>query len=292
MIWWLIGPAFLLALLCLLVIRTGSRALTRPRPRADAEPFPEGWEPLTIAAADGARLVGHWRPSPTPRGPRALILLHGFAETSGDLLDRADAMHARGWGILLADARATGQSEGKHVTFGAREGEDVSAWIDVLADRLPLDARFAAWGRSMGAAVALRAASRDSRIEALVLEAPYADFRRAVVRFFQLSKFGLLAILVGPILRAAKFRAGVALDRPSPLDLAPGISVPALVIHGTDDRLVSAAEARLLAEAFRPPAQRIEVQGARHTDVFEAGGEGLSAEIGRFLDQAPGPAPG
>lgn len=291
MIWWLIVPIAALVLLGLLVIRTGSRALTRPRRAPDAPSFPGIWEPVSAEGRDGVRLVGHWLAAESP-GRKALILLHGFAETSGGLLDRAIAMHALGWDILLADARATGKSGGSHVTFGAREGGDVSAWIDALAGRMSPGAPFAAWGRSMGAAVALRAAAGDPRIKALILEAPYADFRRAVARFFQLSNLGFLAIMVGPILWGARLRAKVALDRPRPLDLAAEVAIPALVIHGTDDRLVAREEAKRLAEAFRPPAEWIEVMGARHSDVFKIGGNDLARQVGRFLDQRLGAGPG
>ena len=69
-------------------------------------------------------------------------------------------------------ARTAGESEGRRASFGARESADLLAWLDTLT---PLDGpspTFAAWGRSMGASTALRAAAADPRIAALILEAP------------------------------------------------------------------------------------------------------------------------
>src|SRR5207237_8808885 len=87
------------------------------------------------------------------------------------------------------------------------------------------------WGRSMGAAVALRAAAEDpdGRIAALVLEAPYHDLEAAIVvmlRRFRLPGPRLLARLIA---RRAEALAGVSLPRPTPLDLAPRVAFPTLI---------------------------------------------------------------
>jgi len=93
----------------------------------------------------------------------------------------------------------------------------------VLAARVGPGMTLAVWGRSMGAAVALRAAAEDgqARIAALVLEAPYHDLEAAIgamIRRFRLPWPRLLARLIA---RRAEALAGVSLTRPRPLDLAP-----------------------------------------------------------------------
>jgi fermentation-respiration switch protein FrsA (DUF1100 family) len=94
------------------------------------------------------------------------------------------------------------------------------------------------------------------------------------------------SLLARLITRRAGQLAGVPLHRPRPCELAPEVSCPILVIHGTDDTLVSPAEAGRLANAFPSPASLIDVPGAGHTDVIEIGGEVLLERIAAFLSKS------
>jgi alpha-beta hydrolase superfamily lysophospholipase len=139
----------------------------------------------------------------------------------------------------------------------------------------------------MGASIATRAAVDDPRIAALVLEAPYLDLvatlavvmRRKRVPFPQ-----LLARLITR--RARRLAGGVSLTRPRPIDLAPRISAPVLVVHGSEDPLIPLPDALRLANAFRPPATLLEVPGAGHNSVVDLGGAALLDEVASFLDRA------
>jgi competence protein ComEC len=273
----------LAACLVLATIEWGAWALVRPgRGLSPPEREPGPWEPIEALAADGVRLRGSWRRAAVATG-RTALLLHGFAEDRSALRGRAEALADRGWNVALLDVRGRGESEGHHSSFGGREGDDLRAWLDALADRVGPDFAPVAWGRSMGAAIALRGAD-DGRLRALVLEAPYADLRRAVGAW--LARLRLPRLLAGPILRRARRLAGVPLDRPRPIDLAAGVRLPALILHGTDDPVVPLADARRLADAFPDPAELVEVAGARHSDVFDVGGPELAGRIAAFLDDA------
>ena len=50
------------------------------------------------------------------------------------------------------------------------------------------------------------------------------------------------------------------------------------------DRIAPSAEVQRLAQAFPEQPQVIEVEGARHTDVFDQGGERLKHEIADFAE--------
>src|SRR5262249_23401314 len=52
---------------------------------------------------------------------------------------------------------------------------------------------------------------------------------------------------------------------PQPLDMAWSISPrPLLVVHGSDDERILAADARSLHDRARPPRRYVEVEGANH----------------------------
>lgn len=249
--------------------------------RPDREPKP--WEALTIKAKDGARLAGTWRASPQAQG-RTLLLLHGFAEDRAAMFGRGEALAARGWNVALIDSRGRGDSGGERTSFSALEADDLRAWVAALANRVGPDFRAAAWGRSMGAAIALRASVDEPRLLAVVLEAAYPDLSPTVAAW--LRRVHLPGFFAPLMLRRAGRLAGVSLVRPRPIDLAPRLRVPALVLHGHHDPIAPLADARRLAEALGGPTLFEDIPDARHSDVFDVGGPTLTDRIAKFLDEA------
>ena len=241
---------------------------------------------ITARGVDGSTLVGDWFPSDQQRRPsRTIILLHGLAEDRRAFEVRVGPLVRAGWNVAAVDARGSGESEGQWISFGGREADDLRAWLDALVDLTSQSTRFAAWGRSMGAATALRGAAFDARIEALILEAPYHDLRPTVAAV--LGKIKVPGLLARPILWRARMLAGVSLDRPRPIDLAPRVEAPTLVVHGALDPIADAAHARSLAEMTgHQVGSYLEVPGAGHANVFAIGGEPLQAAVIAFLDQA------
>jgi alpha-beta hydrolase superfamily lysophospholipase len=254
---------------------------------------------MDVQTSDGLRLAGAWYPSAAAPARGTVIVIHGFAEDPRGFRDRARALAGRGWHAAAIDLRGHGESQGEHTSFGGRESDDVHAWIEVLAARLghgpgpESGATLAVWGRSMGAAVALRAAAEDprGRIAALVLEAPYCDLEAAIAAILRRFRLPWPRGLARLIAHRAERLAGVSLTRPRPIDLAPRVAMPALVVHGSADTLVPLADARRLADAFPTAALLVEITGGRHTDLLEVGGPALVDRIAAFLDTIPPPAP-
>jgi pimeloyl-ACP methyl ester carboxylesterase len=280
------------ALFCLVmaVAEFGAWMLVAPGRRLNARESgaePDQGEPIEALTADGLRLAGVWYPSVVPASGRTAIVIHGYAEDPRGFRDRARSLAARGWNAAAIDLRGHGESEGEHTSFGGREWDDLHAWIDVLAARVGPGMILVVWGRSMGAAVALRAASedRESRIAALVLEAPYHDLEAAIAVLIRRFRLPWPRVLARLIAHRAEALAGVSLTRPRPLDLAPKVVVPTLIVHGSNDALVALADAQLLADAIPAAHPLIEVPGARHTDILDVGGAALLGRIVLFLGE-------
>ena len=66
---------------------------------------------------------------------------------------------------------------------------------------------------------------------------------------------------------------------------------PVLIVHGSDDTLVTSREARRLAAVFPNPPGFVEVPGAGHADVVAIGGDALLERILQFLQEATAGAP-
>ena len=278
--------------LCLVVVvvEWGAWSLVVPgrRPPKDDEVRGPVGSPIRVETPDGLALAGTWFEVEGARG-RTVVLLHGMAEGREALLGRVPTLLDRGWNVATLDARASGESQGRRVSFGGREADDLRLWLDrALVPLAGPGGRFAAWGRSMGATTALRAAADDPRIAALVLEAPYHDLLRAVALVLRRLKVpGSLASLV---LLRAHWLAGVSLDRPRPIDLAPRVRCPTLILQGLDDPIAPPAGTRLLALAFPQPPTVLEVPDAGHANIIGVGGDDLLGQVADFLDRALPPA--
>jgi len=277
--------AGMLAVMVLTVVEFGAWILVMPRrPLALAADAPYPGEPIHVTASDGVGLAGTWHGHPEAGG-RTLLLLHGLAEHRQTMRARADGIYERGWNVAVLDARAYGDSGGSLASFGGREVADLHLWIDAIAARVGPSLHLAVWGRSMGAGVALRAASADDRIKALVLEAPYIDLHQTaatLIRRYRIPASRLFATLV---LGRARRLAGVSLHTPRPIDVAASVAIPTLILRGTRDALVSEAETTQLAETLSGPVERIEVPEAPHSKVLEVGGADLIARVGNFLEK-------
>ncbi len=298
------------ACLVLAVVEFGAWALVLPPRSTLKEGDDPGSDPVTgepralveqivVRASDGALLAARWLPAPGPAATgRTVLLLHGFAETSTRLeTHRAAVLNRHGWNVASLDSRGYGRSQGPYATFGGREAGDIRVWLDALSERIArigpgVPFQPALWGRSMGAAIALRAAAGDHRPVALVLESPMVDLHASLAFVLRQRLLPFPRLLAGLVIRRAGKIAGIPLDRPRAIESGARVACFTAIVHGTDDPLVAIAEARRLADAFRSPARTFDVPGAKHTDVVDVGGDDLLDRIAEFLDEAANtPAP-
>lgn len=146
--------------------------------------------PLDVRALDGILLHG-WKVRAAQPNGSWVLLFHGVADNRMGVLEQALFLLRAGYSVTLMDARAHGESEGPMATYGWLERNDTSAILDALiASEHPT--HIFALGESMGAGIALQSAGIDSRIEAVVAEAPFANLREASYDYAGLQKYPLL----------------------------------------------------------------------------------------------------
>ena len=81
-----------------------------------------------IRSKDHLKLHALWVPAENARG--TVLFAHGYRSTY--LVDFGGAMdlyHRQGFNLLIPDQRAHGKSEGKYITFGVKESEDMLCWL-------------------------------------------------------------------------------------------------------------------------------------------------------------------
>ncbi len=259
--------------------------VVHPTPRREVPDDVLDSRPIETKAIDGVRLAGRFYGAGGEREPLGMVLLlHGFADDPSVWEgERASILNAAGWDVAALDARGYGQSDGMYASFGGREAGDVSAWLDAMDCPGKI---VAVWGRSMGAAITMRAASVDSRISAVVLESPMVDLDASVARLLRNRGLRLARPMAWLITRRAGRIAGVSLSRPRPVEVAQRVGCPTMFVHGTDDWLVPKEDVSRLAEAFPTNPDRIEVPGAGHSNVVEGGSTEVVGRIVAFLNRA------
>jgi pimeloyl-ACP methyl ester carboxylesterase len=123
---------------------------------------------VTLSSTDGVTLAGWYIPS---KNAAAVILLHGYSANRLDMLNHAELLARHGYGVLMYDLRAHGESGGALRSFGWRDVNDVAAALDYMQRRADVDSnRIGLLGFSVGGQIAIRAAAQTDRIKAVVAD--------------------------------------------------------------------------------------------------------------------------
>lgn len=225
-------------------------------------------EEFDVRAPDGVLLRG-WKVRPADPNGAWVLVFHGVADNRMGVLEQALILLRAGYGVTMMDARAHGESEGPVATYGWLERNDSRAVVDALvAAEHPR--HIYALGESMGAGIALQAAGGDSRIEAVVAEAPFASLREASYDYAGLQKYPLLGkTILAPgawmMLHRGQSLAGFPAANVSPELAVATRAFPVLLICDTADTTLPCRHAERIYKAARGPKSLWVVPGAFHT---------------------------
>jgi putative redox protein len=218
--------------------------------------------------ADGIRLAAHWaRPTGSGRVP-GLVLSHGFplpprgqvasGITFPDLADRI--ARDAGWAVLTFNFRGTGGSDGDFSLDGWRR--DQAAAIDAMLARPDINGVWLV-GSGVGGTLSICTAADDARVRGVAtLAAPSGISRWTDDPVGFLEEARRLGVFRDP---EAPHDMAAWTDELMRLDalacaraLAPR---PLLIVHGSDDPVVSPTEAVELASAHGAADLRFVIHG-------------------------------
>jgi len=129
------------------------------------EPPPDGFEALSLSAADGTALACWYAAG---ENGASIILVHGAKSNLASLTEHAAMLREAGYGVLALTLRGHGGSGGRGNAFGWQCGQDVAAAVDYLQAQGV--ARIGALGLSMGSEVLLGSAADQPAIAAIVAD--------------------------------------------------------------------------------------------------------------------------
>ncbi len=237
------------------------------------------YEEVVIRTADGLDLRGWYVPG---SNRAAVIALHSIASNRVMMLGPAALLARHGYGVLLLDLRAHGESDGDLYPYGGPEAEDVRAAADYLAQRADVDpGRIGLLGFSLGAQTGLLGAARTPAIRAVVADGPgattFTDWPPArTPGEWAYVPFDLV------FYRFLQWRTGVR----EPLSVQAAIAQvaprPILLIGGGRERR---ALEHLASLSAAPPAQWV-VPEAGHLESLALQPDEYEQRVSEFFDAA------
>lgn len=217
------------------------------------------------------------------RGGGVVLLVHSIRSNRLEMLSRARFLNKRGYGVLLIDLQAHGETPGKRITFGLRESKDVEAAVTFLHETFPSE-RIAAIGVSLGAA-AIVLTKHALRLDAVVLESLHPTVEEAAENRLRLHLGEYGPVLLPLVLAQLAFYLDVPINELDPITRIGDLNAPLLLIAGSADEHTKVSETDRLFVAARQPKDIWIVPGAGHFNMHSYAGKEYEMRISEFLDQ-------
>jgi hypothetical protein len=167
-----VAGAIATALLVTFPLYLAVYAAHKPAMKVNFAALPPGHRELTLHTSDGISLAASWVPA---RNGAAVVLVHGAGgDRGGGIASRARMLARHGYGVLLYDARGSGESGGRPENLGWTWPRDVQAALDWVSRQPAVTKGIGALGLSTGAEVVLTKAAEDKRIKVVVAEGAQA----------------------------------------------------------------------------------------------------------------------
>lgn len=229
-----------------------------------------------------------------------VIVHHGYRSKYEDGIDAAKMYSDMGYNVLMIETRSHGKSEGKYITFGYYEREDLNKWIDLEISE-KANQKIILYGVSMGAAtVMLAQENTSSQVKAVIedcgyisAEQQFRDTLRLVTRYLQYipiydkhdwyaDETQLLNKLNNQHLKP---KLKMDLYSFSPLESVKKTGIPKLFIHGESDSFIPKESVDTLHAAAAGYKEKYTIANAEHAQSLSTDPIGYQSKVASFLSK-------
>jgi hypothetical protein len=169
--------------------------------------------------------------------------------------------------LFIFDYRGYGKSEGEPNEVGVYlDSQAAYDWL-VNIKKIP-PSKIILFGRSLGGICAVEIAAKNLAA-GVILESVFPSARRMAQKIFPFLPLGW----------AIKSRFDA-------IALVPGLKLPKLFLHGTQDEVVPYKLGRELFAAAVEPKTFYDIEGAGHNDTYLVGGPAYFDALDQFIQNA------
>ncbi|NNL45919.1 MAG: alpha/beta hydrolase [Woeseiaceae bacterium] len=225
------------------------------------------YQDVAIETADGVTLHGWFIAG---RTSQVLLFFHGNAGNISHRLDSIRQFRDLGLSVFIIDYRGYGQSEGRTTEKGTYSDAD-AAWRYLTEGRGIVPGDIVIFGRSLGASVASRLASKNRPL-ALIVESSFTSIPDIAQDLYP----WLPARWLSRLSHATR-------------DYVRDVRCPILVIHSRDDEIIPYRHGQAIFESANEPRTLLAIRGT-HNDAFLRDERAYVEGIRTFLSGLSTPA--
>lgn len=205
------------------------------------------FERVYITSFDGLKLTGRYYH--VKDGAPLDIGFHGYRSNPlTDFSGGSELSFQLEHNLLLIEERAHCQSQGKTITFGIKERQDLLHWVDYAIERFGDTVQIFLYGVSMGGATVLMASELNlpENVKAIIADCPYSSPTEVILHVGKTKAFPQWLIKPFAIL-GAKIYGGFDLQETTAAEAVKLTKVPILIIHGENDGYVPCEMSNIVA---------------------------------------------
>ena len=170
-----------------------------------------------------------------------VIYVHANSSSRVEGINIKNCLLKKNINVCAFDFEGSGYSEGEYISLGYHEKFQLKNIVDFV-ENYPGVGEIGLWGRSMGAATSLLFASMDKRIKAIVVDSPFADFRRVAKEMCmaQVSIPGfLIEGAISIIGKSVYNKNKMKINEIKPIESVKKCDIPVIFVHAKDDDMVN-----------------------------------------------------
>ncbi len=244
----------------------------------------------TMKSASGNyKLVADYIPASKPT-TKNVVIAHGFMGDKEKMGEYAALFHQMGYNVLMPDARAHGQSQGKYIGYGWPERYDIRKWINKLIRHNGDDSQVVLFGVSMGGATTMMTSGINlpPQVKAFVEDCGYTslndELNYEAGNLYGIPKF-LRVPLIGTMSLINRIKNGFLIRDASSLNMLHNNHRPMLFIHGAKDNFVPTEMVYRNYQTTRGSKELWVVPGAGHAKSYATHPSEYRRHLIKFLNQ-------
>lgn len=221
---------------------------------------------------------------------KSVLIAHGYMNNKDSMGAYAAMFHQLGYNVLIPDARAHGDSQGKYIGYGWPERYDERKWINRLIKENGADSQIVMFGVSMGGATTMMTSGikLPSQVKAFIEDCGYTSVNAELMHEAK-DLYGLPVFVAWPLIKTMsginRVANGFFIGQASSVKSLHHNHRPMLFIHGTKDTFVPTAMVYQNYAATRGPKELWLVKGAVHAKSFATAPAAYQEHVKDFLEK-------